>query len=378
DALLDDPGHEEAAGLLERVLIEGGDESVLADFLAQRFELARERRNLDQASELALRLGAIYERLGTGDPAATYREALALAPASRDLLRALVATFPEGDESLERIELCERLLQVESPERGAALAVELCSIWERLGDPERAFRALEQGHATSPGDVELRNRLEVSFREAGMMDRVAELLLEDADRAADPERAVEHLRGAAAIYRDQLADLPRAAEVLGFAVAQTPGDLPLVMEHASALASAGSVDEAIAGLGRFLDREVPDADRVEALLMRADLATTAGRDEAARGELAAAHRRGPRPAAGRDEEALEDLEAANRLDPGRAGELLRDALERRRERARARDDLFLERAASMRLARLLAEAGHEVHARDLLVHWLERSAGDEE
>src|SRR5690349_22835213 len=52
------------------------------------------------------------------------------------------------DLSVERAELTERLLAVESPDRGAALAVELSALWEQLGDGDRALRALEDRKST--------------------------------------------------------------------------------------------------------------------------------------------------------------------------------------------------------------------------------------
>jgi tetratricopeptide (TPR) repeat protein len=356
DALLDEPDNIEAMSKLEGVLVESGDDEALADFLAQRMEVARESGNADSITHLALRLGALVERIGNGDPAQVYREALGAAPDRRELLRALVATIPQDDDDDERAALIEKLIAVETPEQGAPLALELSSLWDRRGDSDRAFRALELGHKTSPDDVEIRNRLESTFRESQMWGRLAELLIAEGERASDHTRALERLREAAQLYRERLSDIRRAAEVLERARSLAPHDTQLVIEEATCLAAANQIDRAIAVLGEQLSNGISGAARIDLLLLRADL--TAG--------------------AGREDDALADLEQAYTAEPDRTGQLLREALERRRENARRRGDMPTERSATMRLARLLADAGHEVHARDLLVHWLERSAADEE
>jgi tetratricopeptide (TPR) repeat protein len=356
DALLDEPDNIEAMSKLETVLVDSGNDEGLADFLAQRMEMAKEAGNPEVIAHLALRLGALVERIGTGDPAQVYREALVVAPDRRELLRALVETIPQSDDDDERIELLERLVVVETPERGAPLALELSALWDRRGDQARAFRALELGHTSSPDDVEIRKRLEHTFREGEMWDRLAELLIQEAERSKEPARALGRLREAAALYREQLKNIRRAAEVLERARALAPGDTQLVIEEANCLAAANQVDRAIQVLGDQLSNGVSGAGRIDLLLLRADLSAGAGREE----------------------ESIGDLEQAYTSDPDRTGQLLRDALEKRRENARRRGDLATERSATMRLARILADAGHEVHARDLLVHWLERSATDEE
>ena len=356
DALLDEPDNIEAMSKLEGVLVESGNDEGLADFLAQRMEMAKEGGNPDVITHLALRLGALVERIGNGDPAQVYRDALVVAPDRRELLRALVETIAPSDEDDERVELLEKLVEVETPDRGAPLALELAALWDRRGDQARAFRALELGHRSSPDDVEIRKRLEHTFREGEMWDRLAELLIQEAERSSEPPRALARLREAAALYREKLKNIRRAAEVLERARALAPGDTQLVIEEASCLAAANQVDRAIQVLGDQLSNGVSGTARIDLLLLRADLSAGAGREE----------------------DSIGDLEQAYTADPDRTVQLLRDALESRRENARRRGDLGTERSATMRLARILADAGHEVHARDLLVHWLERSATDEE
>ena len=358
DALLDDPDNIEVSALLERVLEKGGNDDALADFLSQRFEEAKERKSPGTLADVALRLGALLERLGTGDALSIYREALLLAPDSRELLRAVVVALDPDEASSERAVLMERLLSVEEPDRGAPLALELSALWERLGDADRALGALELGHRQSPGDAEIRSRIETAFRDGERWDRLAEMLIADAEGASEarPAAALGWLREAAELYRDKLNKVARAVEVLGRAQQLAPDDLDLVLELAGCMAAARDVPAAITLLSAQLERDMTQDGRVEVLLRRSELAL----------------------ALDREADSLADLDAAHEIDGERAGPLLRDALERQRERAQGRDDLEGERAATMRLARLLIEAGHEVHARDMLVHWVERAAGDRE
>src|SRR5690349_3587468 len=260
------------------------------------------------------------------------------------------------DLSVERAELTERLLAVESPDRGAALAVGLSALWEQLGDGDRALRALELGHRASPHDTAIRERLESTFRGTGAWDRLAAMLINDADHAPDQASALRSLREAAELHRERLGDVQGALSILRRARAVAPDDMDLLLELAAALAAAGDAGAAMALVAEQLERDVSAVQRVDLLLLRAELAQSADRLD----------------------EALADLEAAYALDAGRAAALLQTCLERQREVARERMDLEGERNATMRLARLLVDAGHEVHARDMLVHWLERAVSDQE
>ncbi|HKE18580.1 MAG TPA: tetratricopeptide repeat protein, partial [Kofleriaceae bacterium] len=355
DALLDNPDDLEVSALLESALSAGGNDDVLADFLNQRFEDAKTRGNPETLTDVALRLGALLERMD-GDAQSIYRDALEHAPDSRALLRAVVAGLVPGDSGRERAELLTRLLAVEEETRAPALALELSALWNEQGEPERALEAIELGHRASPTSVEIRDRLEEQYRAQGMWDRLAMMLIGEAEHATEIEDGLGRLRTAANIFREQIGDMRRAAEVLDRARALAPDDVSLVVELASCLASARDFDGGIRLLGMQLETKMPRAARVDLLLLRADL------------ELAL----------GREDDALGDLEAAHQLDGERTAPLLQSGLERQRDRAQGRGDLEMERGATMRLARLLLDAGEEVQARDLLVHWLERAASDRE
>ncbi|HWM84391.1 MAG TPA: hypothetical protein VNO33_01110, partial [Kofleriaceae bacterium] len=355
DALLDNPDDLEVSALLESALSAGGNDDVLADFLTQRFDDAKSRGNPDTLTDVALRLGGLLDRMG-GDALSMYREALEHAPESRPLLRAVAAGAGAEDSSRERAELLTRLLAVEEPDRAPALALELAGLWGELGEANRALEALELGHRASPEDMEIRNRLEQWYRDNELWDRLALMLIGEAEHATEIEDGLGKLRSAAALYREQIGDMRRAAEVLDRARALAPGDVGLVLELASSLAAGRDFDGGIRLLSQQLDGKLAQTARVDVLIMRAELAVGLGRDE----------------------DSLADLEQAHGIDPGRAEPLLQGSLERQRERAQSRGDLERERSASMRLARLLIESDQEVQARDLLVGWLERAASDRE
>lgn len=355
DALLDNPDDLEVSALLENALSAGGNDDVLADFLTQRFEDAKQRGNPETLTDVALRLGALLERM-EGDALSIYRDALEAAPDSRPLLRAVAAGSGADETTRERADLLARLLAVEEAERAPSLALELAGLWDQLGEADRGLAALELGHRASPADGEIRSRLEHWYRDHQQWDRLALLYIGEAERATEPEDGLARLRAAAELYRDQIGDMRRAAEVLDVARQLAPGDIDLVTELASCLAAGRDFDGAIRLLSQQLDGKLVQKVRTDLLLARADL------------EIALS----------REDDALTDFEEAHRIDPERAGPRLREGLERQRDRAQTASDVDKERAATMRLARMMRTAGEDAQARDLLVAWLERSASDTE
>src|SRR5262249_21241481 len=130
DALGDDPDNLEVARLLEDTLHEVGDEEGLAEFLANRFEDARKRGAREATIDVAMRLGGLLERAGSSDAGHVYKQALAVAPDDRDLLRKVVSNL-DGTAPRESAQLMERLLAVETPDNASQLAWQLASMWEQ-------------------------------------------------------------------------------------------------------------------------------------------------------------------------------------------------------------------------------------------------------
>jgi len=355
DILLDDPDHLEAAGLLEENLRALGDTDGLADFLWGRFEDAIKRGNRASTVDVATRLGSLLDESGSPDAGRVYRQALAVAPDDRDLLRQVVAHVGDSDDPRESALLMERLMAVETPERASQLAWQLATAWEQAGDYAGVQRTLEIAHKAAPEDMAIHERLEKWYRDTQQWGPLAEMMTGDAERMSDSD-AVARLREAAAVYSGYLGQPLAAAKVLRAARARRPDAPELVSELAAALAAGGELGGAEAAIGEALDGGLKGGGRVDLLLLRASIRQQLG-DEAA---------------------AVRDLEEAFGLEPGRSAEALADGLERQRVRAEALGDLPGERTATMRLAGLLTQYGDAERARSLLVQWIERDPRDPE
>ena len=360
DALLDDADDLVASSLLEDVLRRGGNEEALADFLRQRFEEALQGGVSETVEDVALRLGKLFEEHGGGSPDAIYRQGLSVARESAPLMRALLGQMEseelaEHADLVERADLEERLLRGSGPESAPALALELAARRQSLGDLEGAQRALELGRERAPDDAPLRRRLEEWYRDAEAWKPLASLLETDAERQEEDAAAISLLREAAAIHRDYLSDLPRAAAVLGAARERAPADAELASLLASCQAAAGDYSAAIAMLSEVLEIAAAPA-KVDLWRLRADL-------------LSAADRHG---------DAVRDLEAAYAVQPRELLEPLVAALERMRLAAERSENHSEERSATLRLVALAEGLPDEAEAEQRLRAWVERHPKDAE
>jgi len=346
DALLDDPDDIEAAGMLEQVLRSTGNDEGLADFLWQRFEDAKERGNPDTMEDVAVRLGSLLDSMGSADVLTVYQTALSVAPSSRVLLHRVIDALPEGSER-EQADLMERLLAVETEDEVADLALRLADVWMALSDMDGVLRALRIGHRRASTDARLRARLESFYREAGMWQELAEMMVAEAEAIEDVRLAVGRLREAASLYRDYLMNPGRAGAVLRKAQERSPEDAGLVLELVDCLGSAGDTAGAARAVADALASGVDGRARVDLLLTQAHLS----------GEL------------GDQDGAIAALEEAFRLDAERAEEPLKIALERQRAVSSQSGDREGERSATMKLAELLAASGSTDQASDLLIGW---------
>ncbi|HET6612495.1 MAG TPA: tetratricopeptide repeat protein, partial [Kofleriaceae bacterium] len=356
DVLLDEPGHSEAAALMEKVLVTAGRDDDLADFLAQQLEDARARRDEVAAATLGVRLGQLAEKRDEAAEAIdVYRAALELAPADRGLLAALWKALGETRaEPAARVAIGERLVAVEEPARAGRLASEVASLWSELDDAEGIERVLSLGHARAPDDDALQARLEGFYRDRGRWASLADLVAADARRQTDSAKAVARLREAASLMSAKLENPTRAAALLGEAHELAPDDTALLAALTSTLSAAGDPRGAAESLTAAIDRERGSA-RAELLARRADF-WLAARNGAA---------------------AVDDLEQARNLAPEMTPRL-REVLEDERARAANAGELDFERELTLKLLPLLMEAGDADRCRELLEGWLARRPEDHE
>jgi tetratricopeptide (TPR) repeat protein len=369
EVLFDDPDHVEAGALLEEVLRQQGDDEALIDFLWQRFEEAKARRNPETVRHAAMRLGALLDHRNPADALGVYRSALEVAPESLELVRIVLDRLGPDAAPAERAELMERLIRLETPENAMALTLELVDVYQQMGDETGVQRVLESGYRANPDDAHLRQRLEDWYRQREMWTPLAGLMREDAGRLAergDVRASVARFREAAALQRDALGDPGAAARTLRQALELAPESDNLVAELAASLTASGDLAGATTAIGEALDRQVPGNDhphaaiqggaRVDLLLLRSEL----------------------RRQLGEDAPAMRDLEEAYEIDAARIRPQLIEAVDRQRDLAARTGDFDAEREAVMRLSRLLAEAGDSERTRALLMSWVERQPQDRE
>jgi lipopolysaccharide biosynthesis regulator YciM len=369
EVLFDDPEHAEAGALLEEVLREQGEDEALIDFLWQRFEDAKERKNPETVRNAAMRLGALLDQKNPAEALNVYRSALEVAPESLELVRIVLDRLGGDADPAERAELMERLIKLESPEKAKALTLDLVDAYEQAGDEHGVQRVLESGYGANPDDAHLRQRLEDWYRQREMWIPLAELMAQDARRLAERGNvaaAVARCRDAASLQRDTLGDPGAAARILRQALELAPENDSLVAELAACSTASGDIAGATAAIGEALDRQVTDNDqarpaiqgapRVDLLLLRSELRRQLGQEDAA----------------------MRDLEEAYEIDAVRIRPELIESLDRQRDLAAQTGEVATERQALIRLSKLLAETGDSERTRTLLMSWVSRQPEDRE
>ncbi|MEM1416173.1 MAG: hypothetical protein AAGH15_14795, partial [Myxococcota bacterium] len=348
-ALDEEPEHAEATRMLGEVYERSGYEEDLAELLERRLDLARDREDTEQVSALTLRLGALLGELRPADALDVYRRGLDWLPTDRAIASAALACLGDDGDAHERAELRARLLATESGEAASALARELASEWDALGEAGRVGEALALGFVGNPDDAELRARLEDWHRAHGDAEGLAGFLADDGLRladAGDDEGALAKLREAVALRRDTLGDAEGAIAVLREARGRSQS-VAILRELVTTLEAAGDAAGAADAVGAAL-AELP-----------------AGGDEATRTALLGLKAR-LGLSAGRTEEAVRDLEAAYAVAPELVADDLIHAL--RQHLAEARED-EVGRPALLRLAQVLGSRGDRGESRELLAQW---------
>ncbi|HJL21950.1 MAG TPA: tetratricopeptide repeat protein, partial [Polyangiaceae bacterium LLY-WYZ-15_(1-7)] len=353
-ALEEEPDHAEAAELLASLYEKSGYDEDLVELLERQLDVARDHQDLEQISELTLRLGALLEKVRREDAVDVYRRALDWVPKDRAIIEAYLRVLGDEDDPREKVEVRERLLAVETGDAASQLARQLYAEWQALEDADGMLRALDLGYRGNPEDAELRGWLEAAIREREDWERLADFLGLEAARLAesDPETAVAKLREAAALKRDTLGDAAGAVELLRQARRAT-GSVEVLQELVDTLRAAGDLEVAAEEVGQALEaHEAQDATYVHLVTLRARL--NLDRDEV--------------------DAALADLEAGYPLAADVVREDLARALARKAETA---PDAESERAATMRLVEIRGEVDPAA-AREVLAGWVEGHPNDVE
>jgi tetratricopeptide (TPR) repeat protein len=296
--LEEEPSHTEAVVALSELFEKAGRNEELAELLEREVEAARQRG--DAAAEVRLlgRLAVVFDqKLGVRDKAIeAYEHVLAREPNDHAALDALVRLRLAGDETAEAAALLERLVGGLSGAEAVTRGVELAGLHRKLGSGERAAVALERALAVEPANSEVRKALHAQHEANGSWDKVAALLVQDADAAVADKERVQLLCKAARLHSSKRADHGAAADLLARASQLVPDDRELLLELCDEYSASGRGNDAVAALERVV--ESFNGKRTK--------------------ELADIHRRLATAylSQGNREKALDELNKAFRIEPG--------------------------------------------------------------
>ncbi|HVZ37531.1 MAG TPA: tetratricopeptide repeat protein, partial [Polyangiaceae bacterium] len=144
--LEEEPGHADAVLGLSRLYEKNGRDQDLADLLSQQIDAAAGRGDVAAAVKLLVRLGDVFEkRLSDPERAIeAFQRVLDLDAQHRASMEALVRLQRAADRPEEAAEALERLVGVSEPAELPRRAEELAELYTKLGDGEKACRALER------------------------------------------------------------------------------------------------------------------------------------------------------------------------------------------------------------------------------------------
>jgi tetratricopeptide (TPR) repeat protein len=298
-AVLDEePGHADAVLGLSRLYEKNGRDQDLADLLSQQIDAAAGRGDVAAAVKLLVRLGDVFEkRLSDPERAIdAFQRVLDLDSQHRASMEALVRLLRAADRPEEAAEALERLVGVSEPAELPRRAEELAELYTKLGDGEKACRALERVVDAGAAGPELLSRLQKLYEEQSNWSRLAELFTREAESAPNNDERAKLLSRAAQLYFERLDEGRTAANLLQRATDLKPEDRGLLLQLCDVLNASGRSGEAAEVLRRIVD-------------------SYGGRRAKELGEihrrLAAAYR-----AQGNHADALRELDQAFRIEPG--------------------------------------------------------------
>ncbi|MCW5832080.1 MAG: hypothetical protein KIS78_06465 [Labilithrix sp.] len=336
-------------------LRKSGREDDLADLLARQLDGAKDRQDAEAVGSLSRRLGQLLEKRDRSQARDVYYAALDWDPQARAILLALERLHDEDADIEARSDVMERRLAIEHGDEAEALALSLHDTRRALEDNEGALRSLELGFRGAPRSMQLRDRLEIVYRDTNEYGKLAELFTLDARGRQDAKEKSARLREAAQIYSAELSNPEEAAKVLREARAADPSDALLLIELVDTLSAAGELRGAVDELTSALDALDPDA------ALRPDLV---GRRALARSRL------------GEMDGALEDFEEAVAKGKHDLRAYFAEHLGKMALQAAGRGDVATWRSYRLRIAGLRLDIGDVEEARNVLTELLKTDSKD--
>ncbi len=228
---------------------------------------------------------------------AAYRQGAALGGEAS--LEALARIHQARGDWQEAAAVLEWLCAQSSREQLAARALQLAEAYVNADDPDTARERLEQAAATALDAGAVRSRLAELYRESEEWGPLAELLTQEAAKAADDKSRLAHLREAAKLHVQRRNDPESAVPLLARAIEIDGEDPTLRLTLAEAFTRAG----------RFEDATTTLRAQVESYGTRRPKDRALVHFQLARVALAAERRA----------EAIAELDVATKIDPAHPG-----------------------------------------------------------
>jgi tetratricopeptide (TPR) repeat protein len=174
------------------------------------------------------KLGLVKQNQGQAKQAVNnFEKALALEPAHRDTLEAMVAVYDGLKDWKQVCNYKRQILDnvVDGAERFKMLQ-DIANVWinneKNLG---KGIEALEEALDLDPQDHKLLHRMLDLYGQAHQWERMVDILQRIADLEMQPNRKSRYLYTMAQLYRDKLEDLTRAVDLFNEALDLDPGYL---------------------------------------------------------------------------------------------------------------------------------------------------------
>jgi tetratricopeptide (TPR) repeat protein len=174
------------------------------------------------------KLGLIKQHQGQAKQAINnFEKALALEPAHRDTLDAMVAVY-DGLKDWKQVAHYKRQILdnvVDGAERYKMLH-DIANVWiDKENNLPKGIEALEEALDLEPQDHKLLHRLLDLYGKTSNWERMVDILQRIADLELQPERKSRYLYTMAQLYRDKLEDQMRAVDLFNEALDLNPGYL---------------------------------------------------------------------------------------------------------------------------------------------------------
>ncbi|APR78089.1 TPR domain protein [Minicystis rosea] len=174
------------------------------------------------------KLGLIKQNQGQAKQAINnFEKALALEPAHRETLDAMVAVYDALKDWKQVSSYKRQILDniVDGQERYRMLH-DIANVWiDKEGNSAKGIEALEEALDLEPQDHKLLHRLLDLYGKTSNWERMVDILQRIADLELSPERKSRYLYTMAQLYRDKLEDQLRAVDLFNEALDLNPGYL---------------------------------------------------------------------------------------------------------------------------------------------------------